>query len=105
MLAPGAPALNRDEALKLLRQLEAALREVSQLRRSAEPVVEGPTINPGWALSFSLKASPDVDRSVGRHYPGVVVARVTANGLRARPGDVPRVRRRSDPLRFLAPGL
>jgi hypothetical protein len=32
MLPPGAPALNRDEALKLLRQLETALRELRRLR-------------------------------------------------------------------------
>jgi hypothetical protein len=33
MLPVGAPALNRDEALVLLRQLEEALREVRELRR------------------------------------------------------------------------
>jgi hypothetical protein len=33
MLAPGAPALNRDEALRVLEQLERALREVRDLRR------------------------------------------------------------------------
>jgi hypothetical protein len=33
MLPAGAPALNRDEALVLLRQLEEALREVRELRR------------------------------------------------------------------------
>jgi hypothetical protein len=33
MLAQGAPALNRDEALKVLRQLVEALREVQELRR------------------------------------------------------------------------
>jgi hypothetical protein len=33
MLPPGAPALNRDEALELLRQLVEALREVRDLRR------------------------------------------------------------------------
>jgi hypothetical protein len=33
MLAPGAPALNRDEALEVLRQLGDALREVRDLRR------------------------------------------------------------------------
>jgi hypothetical protein len=33
MLAPGAPALNRDEALEVLRQLAEALREVRDLRR------------------------------------------------------------------------
>jgi hypothetical protein len=33
MLPPGAPALNRDEALELLRQLRDALREIRDLRR------------------------------------------------------------------------
>ena len=33
MLPVGAPALNRDEALEVLRQLVDALREVSDLRR------------------------------------------------------------------------
>jgi hypothetical protein len=33
MLPVGAPALNRDEALELLRQLVEALREVRELRR------------------------------------------------------------------------
>jgi hypothetical protein len=33
MLAPGAPALNRGEALRVLEQLERALREVRDLRR------------------------------------------------------------------------
>jgi hypothetical protein len=33
MLAPGAPALNRDEALEVLRQLVEALEEVRELRR------------------------------------------------------------------------
>jgi hypothetical protein len=33
MLPPGAPALNRDEALEALRQLVEALREVRDLRR------------------------------------------------------------------------
>jgi hypothetical protein len=33
MLPAGAPALNRDEALALLRQLVEALREVGELRR------------------------------------------------------------------------
>jgi hypothetical protein len=32
MLAPGTPALNRDEALELLEHFEAALREVRRLR-------------------------------------------------------------------------
>jgi hypothetical protein len=36
MLAPGAPALNRDEALELLGQLEAALVELRNLRRQGE---------------------------------------------------------------------
>lgn len=31
MLAPGAPALNRDEALEVLRQLGDALREIRRL--------------------------------------------------------------------------
>ena len=33
MLPAGAPALNRDDALELLDQLKAALREVRDLRR------------------------------------------------------------------------
>jgi len=33
MLAPGAPALSRDEALELLEQLGDALREIRELRR------------------------------------------------------------------------
>jgi hypothetical protein len=33
MLPPGSPALNRDEALEILRQLVEALREVRDLRR------------------------------------------------------------------------
>jgi hypothetical protein len=33
MLAPGAPALNRDEAMELLKQLGDALREIRELRR------------------------------------------------------------------------
>jgi hypothetical protein len=33
MLPPEAPALNRDEALEVLRQLGDALREVRELRR------------------------------------------------------------------------
>ena len=32
MLEPGAPALNRDEALELLEQLKVALAEVRRLR-------------------------------------------------------------------------
>ena len=36
MLPPGAPALNRDEALKLLEQLQAALRELRGLRAQLE---------------------------------------------------------------------
>jgi hypothetical protein len=36
MLPPGAPALNRDEALELLRQLGDALHEVMELRRQLE---------------------------------------------------------------------
>jgi hypothetical protein len=32
MLPPGAPALNRDEALKLLQQLVEALQELRRLR-------------------------------------------------------------------------
>ena len=35
MLPPGAPALNRDEALELLRHLAEALRELRKLRRRA----------------------------------------------------------------------
>jgi hypothetical protein len=37
MLAPGAPALNREEALELLEQLEAASNEVRRLRARLEP--------------------------------------------------------------------
>jgi hypothetical protein len=33
MLPPGSPALNRDEALEILRQLVDALRELRELRR------------------------------------------------------------------------
>jgi hypothetical protein len=33
MLAPDAPALNRDEALQVLKQLRHALREIRNLRR------------------------------------------------------------------------
>jgi hypothetical protein len=33
MLAPGSPALNRDEALEVLRQLVEALRELRRLRK------------------------------------------------------------------------
>jgi hypothetical protein len=33
MLAPRAPALNRDEAIELLEQLRDALREIRELRR------------------------------------------------------------------------
>jgi hypothetical protein len=36
MLPPGAPALNRDEALDLLEQLKAALDEVRKLRAQLE---------------------------------------------------------------------
>jgi hypothetical protein len=36
MLPAGAPALNRDEALEVLRQLAEALREVRALRRRAD---------------------------------------------------------------------
>jgi hypothetical protein len=36
MLPVGAPALNRDEALELLAQLEAALLEVRRLRAQVE---------------------------------------------------------------------
>ena len=36
MLPPGAPALDRDEALEVLRQLVEALREVGDLRRRAD---------------------------------------------------------------------
>jgi len=36
MLPPGAPALNRDEALELLDQLKAALHEVRRLRAQVE---------------------------------------------------------------------
>jgi hypothetical protein len=32
LLPPGAPALNRDEALKILEQLEAALVELRRVR-------------------------------------------------------------------------
>jgi hypothetical protein len=33
MLVPGAPALNRDEALEVLAQLRDALRELRDLQR------------------------------------------------------------------------
>jgi hypothetical protein len=36
MLPPGAPALNRDEALEVLRQLGDALREVRELRKERD---------------------------------------------------------------------
>jgi hypothetical protein len=36
MLPVGAPALNRDEALEVLAQLEAALKEVRRLRTKTE---------------------------------------------------------------------
>jgi hypothetical protein len=36
MLPTGAPALNRDEALELLGQLEAALSELRRLRAQSE---------------------------------------------------------------------
>jgi len=36
MLPPGAPALNRDEALELLGQLEAALLALRKLRAQYE---------------------------------------------------------------------
>jgi hypothetical protein len=36
MLPTGAPALNRDEALEVLRQLVDALREIRDLRRRLE---------------------------------------------------------------------
>jgi hypothetical protein len=36
MLPTGAPALNRDEALEILRQLSDALHEVRELRRQLE---------------------------------------------------------------------
>jgi hypothetical protein len=36
MLPVGAPALNRDEALELLTQLEAALRELRRIRTQSE---------------------------------------------------------------------
>jgi len=36
MLQPGAPALNRDEALEILRHLIEALRELRSLRRQLE---------------------------------------------------------------------
>ena len=36
MLPAGAPALNRDEALEVLRQLGEVLREVRDLRRRAD---------------------------------------------------------------------
>jgi hypothetical protein len=36
MLRPGAPALNRDEALELLEQLKATLQEVRMLRARIE---------------------------------------------------------------------
>jgi hypothetical protein len=37
MLPPGAPALNRDEALEVLTQLAEALREMRDLRRGGSP--------------------------------------------------------------------
>jgi hypothetical protein len=37
MLPPGAPALNRDEALEVLRQLVEALRRLQKLERSERP--------------------------------------------------------------------
>ena len=36
MLPVGAPALNRDEALEVLRQLVEALRQLRELRRAAD---------------------------------------------------------------------
>jgi hypothetical protein len=36
MLTPGAPALNREEALELLEQLEAALKELRRLNAGAK---------------------------------------------------------------------
>jgi hypothetical protein len=36
MLPSGAPALNRDEALELVEQLKAALREVQKLRATRQ---------------------------------------------------------------------
>jgi hypothetical protein len=36
MLSPGAPALNRDEALELLEQLAAALKEVRSFRSATQ---------------------------------------------------------------------
>jgi hypothetical protein len=36
MLPVGAPALNREEALELLTQLEAALRELRRVRTQSE---------------------------------------------------------------------
>jgi hypothetical protein len=36
MLPPGAPALNRDEALELLGQLAEALRQLRNLKRSTD---------------------------------------------------------------------
>jgi hypothetical protein len=36
MLPPGAPALNRDDALDVLRQLGDALHEVKELRRQLD---------------------------------------------------------------------
>jgi hypothetical protein len=37
MLPPGAPGLNRDEALEVLGQLVKALQEVRELRRHLDP--------------------------------------------------------------------
>jgi hypothetical protein len=37
MLPPGAPALNRDEALEVLRQLVEALHRLQKLERSERP--------------------------------------------------------------------
>jgi hypothetical protein len=37
MLPPGAPALNRDDALEVLQQLVDALSEIRDLRRSERP--------------------------------------------------------------------
>jgi hypothetical protein len=36
MLTPGAPALSREEALELLEQLEAALKELRRLNAGAK---------------------------------------------------------------------
>jgi hypothetical protein len=37
MLPPGAPALNRDEALELLEQLKTAVDEIRRLRAEPPP--------------------------------------------------------------------